>query len=238
MVRTTQPSSPAGAPGSLKHRPSRAQSPERSAPAAAPAASRGTQAEVKTFVLDTNILLHNPNALFVFKEHHVVVPFMVIEELDKLKRLENDLGRNARETIRHLDRLRAIGRLSDGIDWGSISPTVGRGASMGENGKTGRITVDVGDYERPPAIAEDMPDNHIIAVAWHLKHQGKHAVFVTKDLSARIKSDSLGIITEDFENQKVDADRLYSGFVSVGVDGAMIDELYRDRMLPDRKSVV
>lgn len=197
-----------------------------------PRRSRDAYQGLKHFVLDTNVLLHNPNALFVFKEHEIVIPFKVIEELDKLKRLENDLGRNARETIRHLDRLRAIGRLSDGIDWGSISPTVGRGASMGENGKTGRITVDVGDYERPPAIAEDMPDNHIIAVAWHLKHQGKHAVFVTKDLSARIKSDSLGIITEDFENQKVDADRLYSGFVSVGVDGAMIDELYRDRMLP------
>jgi predicted ribonuclease YlaK len=174
---------------------------------------------IKHFVVDTNVLLHNPNALFVFKEHHVVIPFKVIEELDKMKRLENDLGRSARECIRHLDRLRAIGRLNDGVAWGSVSPGVGKGASIGENGKTGTIRVDVTDYERPPAIADDVPDNHIIAVAWHLRQQGKHAVFVTKDLAARIKSDSLGLPTEDFENQKVNADRLYGGYVSVEVRG-------------------
>lgn len=187
---------------------------------------------IKHFVVDTNVLLHNPNALFVFKEHHVVIPFKVIEELDKMKRLENDLGRSARECIRHLDRLRAIGRLNDGVAWGSVSPGVGKGASVGENGKTGTIRVDVTEYERPAAIAEDVPDNHIIAVAWHLKQQGNLAVFVTKDLAARIKSDSLGIPTEDFENQKVNADRLYSGFVSVESEGSLIDELYRDRLLP------
>lgn len=199
---------------------------------------------VKTFVLDTNVLLHNPNALFVFQENHVVIPFKVIEELDKMKRLENDLGRNARETIRHLDRLRAIGRLNDGVDWGSISPTVGAAASTapgGRNGKgthpsqpakTGFIRIDVTEYQRPAAIAEDVPDNHIIAVAWHLKQTGVRVVFVTKDLSARIKSDSLGIKTEDFENQKVDADRLYSGFLTVTTEGSLIDELYKDRLLP------
>jgi PhoH-like ATPase len=189
-------------------------------------------AAIKHFVVDTNVLLHNPNALFVFKEHHVVIPFKVIEELDKMKRLENDLGRSARECIRHLDRLRAIGRLNDGVAWGSVSPGVGKGASVGENGKTGTIRVDVTDYDRPAAIAEDVADNHIIAVAWNLRQQGKHAVFVTKDLAARIKSDSLGIPTEDFENQKVNADRLYNGFVSVEAEGSLIDELYRDRLLP------
>src|SRR5262249_19529342 len=63
--------------------------------------------EIKHFVLDTNVLLHNPNALFVFQEHEVVIPFAVIEELDKLKRTNDDIGRNARECIRHLDRLRS-----------------------------------------------------------------------------------------------------------------------------------
>jgi PhoH-like ATPase len=186
---------------------------------------------IKHFVVDTNVLLHNPNALFVFKEHHVVIPFKVIEELDKMKRLENDLGRSARECIRHLDRLRAIGRLNDGVAWGTVSPGVGKGASVGENGKTGTIRVDVTDYQRPAAIADDVADNHIIAVAWNLQQQGCLAVFVTKDLAARIKSDSLGIPTEDFENQKVNADRLYAGFVAVESEGALIDELYRDRLL-------
>jgi len=89
----------------------------------------------------------------------------------------------------------------------------------------------VKDYPRPQAISEDSPDNRIIAVAWHLKETGTRTVFVTKDLAARIKSDALGIKTEDFTNQKVDADRLYTGYITATTEGALIDELYRDRLL-------
>ena len=77
-----------------------------------------------------------------------------------------------------------------------------------------------------------MPDNRIIAVAHHLKAEGHRAVFVSKDLGARIKSDALGIKTEDFENQKVDADRLYAGYEDVVVPTGVIDRMYADRMLP------
>jgi PhoH-like ATPase len=191
---------------------------------------RGAERGVKRFVLDTNVLLHNPNALFVFQENDVIIPFPVIEELDKLKKREDDIGRNARESIRHLDRLRGQGRLIDGVRWGVASPTVGAGGSSA-NGKTGTVRIDVNEYERPPVIAEDSPDNRIISVAWHLHEGGHRAVFVSKDLSARIKSDSLGIKTEDFENQKVDADRLYTGFISAEAPGELIDELYQQRML-------
>ena len=200
----------------------------------AKATKEGTDTEVgvKNFVVDTNILLHNPNALFVFKEHNVVIPFTVIEELDKLKRKEDDLGRNARETIRHLDRLRTQGRLTDGVAWGGFSPRVGAAASVGADGQTGTIRIDVGEHERPDAIREEMPDNRIIAVAWNLHKQGIRTVFVSKDLSARIKSDALGIKTEDFENQKVDSDRLYTGYLNLEVEDALIDQLYKDRLLP------
>jgi PhoH-like ATPase len=172
----------------------------------------------KHFVLDTNVLLHNPNALFVFKEHHVVIPFPVIEELDKMKRRDDDIGRNARQCIRHLDRLRSIGRLTEGVQWGSIAPST-------LNGDTGAIRIDVADDRRPPALSEDKPDNLIISVAWRLNEQGMRAVFVSKDLGARIKSDALGIHTEDFENQKVDADALYSGYITIGADGDTSDVL-------------
>jgi len=187
---------------------------------------------VKHFVLDTNVLLHNPDAVFVFKEHHVVIPFMVIEELDKMKRKEDDLGRNARACIRHLDRLRAIGRLSEGVAWGALGVLPGTAHSTAPGGLTGTVRIDVTERPRPDAISEDSPDNRIINVAWHLKKAGVRTVFVTKDLSARIKADALGIRTEDFSNQKVDADRLYTGFVTADVDSALIDELYRDRLLP------
>jgi PhoH-like ATPase len=178
----------------------------------------------KHFVLDTNVLLHNPNALFVFKEHHVVIPFPVIEELDKMKRRDDDIGRNARQCIRHLDRLRSIGHLTDGVQWGSIAPST-------LNGDTGTVRIDVGEDARPAMLAEDKPDNQIISVAYHLREQGMRAVFVSKDLGARIKSDALGIHTEDFENQKVDADTLYSGYITIETDGETIDDMYNNRML-------
>jgi predicted ribonuclease YlaK len=157
---------------------------------------------IKTFVLDTNIVLHNPDAIFVFKEHDVVLPFTVIEELDKMKRKDDDLGRNARACIRNLDRLRAIGALTKGISWSELGPMAGKAFSAGPNGKTGTVRIDVRDLTRPAAIGEDMPDNRIIAVAYHLMRDGHSVVFLTKDLSARIKADSLGITTEDFQNQK------------------------------------
>ncbi len=203
----------------------------KAAGAARAAVAEPETTEVKHFVVDTNVLLFNPNALFVFQENHVVIPFTVIEELDKLKRKEDDLGRNARECIRHLDRLRTLGRITEGVNWGETSPGVGMGASTGRNGKTGTIRIDVTEHARPDALREDRPDNRIIAVAWHLHTQGRRAVFVSKDLSARIKSDALGIRTEDFSNQKIDAERLYTGFFAVQCPGELIDELYRDRLL-------
>ncbi|UYV13566.1 MAG: PhoH family protein [Phycisphaera sp.] len=186
---------------------------------------------VKQFVLDTNVLLHNPNALFVFQDNNVIIPFAVIEELDKLKRQEDDIGRNAREVIRRLDRLRAKGTLIEGVRWGDTSPQAGAAASTA-NGATGLIKVVISDRDRPHAIAEDTKDNRIIAVAWELHDKGNRTVFVSKDLNARIKSDAMGIPTEDFQNQKIDADRLYMGYVTVSVEGNLIDQLYDERMLP------
>lgn len=178
---------------------------------------------VKHFVLDTNVLLHNPDALFVFQENHIVIPYPVIEELDAMKRREDDVGRNARAAIRHLDRIRREGMLTEGVDMSRLG-VAARGAS-------GTLSIDTEDHERPAVIHQDKADNRIIAVAWHLHRQGKRAVFVSKDLAARIKSDALGIRTEDFQNQKVDADRLYTGFIEIETPRELIDELYRDRML-------
>ncbi|TVQ60863.1 MAG: PhoH family protein [Phycisphaerales bacterium] len=222
-------SAPSGAPAASEHDTRR--------PQPARGRSRESHVGVKHFVLDTNVLLHDPNALFVFHEHHVVIPYPVIEELDSMKRREDDVGRNARECIRHLDRLRNLGKLTEGVTWGDASIRVNTPAgTVPDDGKTGTVRIDVADYDRPPAIRHDSPDNRIIAVAWHLHQDPKHhAVFVSKDLSARIKSDSLGIRTEDFENQKVDADRLYAGYATCVCPGDLIDELYREKLLPIEK---
>ena len=179
--------------------------------------------EPKFYVLDTNVLLHNPNAMFVFQENHVVIPYPVIEELDAMKRREDDVGRAARSSIRFLDRLRKYGHLTAGVELSKLGVKAG--------GASGTLSIDIDDHDRPPIIASEQPDNRIIAVAWSLYKAGKRAVFVTKDLAARIKSDSLGIQSEDFLNQQVDSDRLYTGFLELETSSDIIDTLYRDRML-------
>ncbi len=172
--------------------------------------------DLKYFVLDTNVLLHNPAALFMFDDNQVVIPFAVLEELDKFKKQNDDVGRNAREVIRHLDRLRAKGTLSDGVEW---------------NGHGGTIRVEFALGDRPEWLAADQPDNRIIAVAWNLAKNKKTAVLISKDINVRLKSDGLGLLTEDFEAQKVDADRLYNGYCSLGLPGDIIDTLYEEKQL-------
>jgi PhoH-like ATPase len=203
----------------------------RTAPA--PAVSLGPAAQdkgIKHFVVDTNVLLHDPGALFVFQEHEVVIPFSVIEEIDKFKREPGDIGRSARECIRHLDRLRELGRLVEGVPWAAGAPS--RPSGNGGKVKTGTVRIDTTDHPRPAMLAAEKPDNLIIASAYAMHRAGMQAVFVSKDLNARIKADVLGITTEDFENSKVDADRLYAGHMTIDVPGDLIDDLYRDRMLP------
>src|SRR4051812_3329699 len=172
---------------------------------------------VKTFVVDTNVLLHNPNAIFLFADNDVVIPFDVIEELDKFKTNNDDLGRNARTVIRHLDRLRGQGNLADGID-------------VKETGGTIRIILEE-DQKLCPGLNANTPDNRIICCAYALKQEGKRVVFVSKDIAARIKSDTMGIKAEDFENQKVDFERLYTGYQEVQVGGDAIDTLFQEKQL-------
>src|SRR3982751_2147344 len=118
----------------------------------------------KTFVLDTNVLLHNPSALFMFAEHDVVIPFDVIEELDKFKTNTDDLGRNARTVIRHLDQLREAGNLSQGV------PT--------QTG--GKVHVILEETQQLcPGLTANTPDNRIICTASNLNRQGKRVVFIS-----------------------------------------------------------
>lgn len=193
-------------------------------PAPAPAPEKPGGTGVKSFVLDTNVLLHNPDALFMFKEHNVIIPLPVVEELDRFKRGNDDLGRNARHCIRKLDQLRKRGRLNEGVRWGDP-----------RSDKTGLIRIDTTEPERPPILKDGGADNQIIAVAYDLHRRGENVVFITKDMNVRIKSDALGVPTEDFEAQKVDTDRLYSGFTTIDVSGELINDMYDQRMLPLEK---
>jgi PhoH-like ATPase len=170
----------------------------------------------KYFVLDTNVLLHNPESITSFEDNTVVLPMTVIEELDSFKRHNDELGRSARHVIRHLDRLRAEGNLRDGVPM--------------ENGGILKITVEQKDM---PGIFMDMtvPDNRILAVANSLKSQGQRVIFVSKDINSRLKADALGIDVMDFEKQKCDFDSLYTGWQAKTVPGAVVDQYYEDEKL-------
>ena len=171
----------------------------------------------KHFVLDTNVLLHNPAAIHMFDEHEVVIPLSVIEELDHFKTNSDDTGRNARQIIRELDRLRQKGRLVDGV-------------KLNDHG--GTLRIDRCDQESLAHLDLDVVDNRILAVAHALVREGKQTVFITKDINVRVKADALGIVVEDFEAQKVDADWLYTGYAEISVPDTLIDELYQERQIP------
>lgn len=199
--------------------------PDAAAPNPATSSLPGTQASKadeknpahKHFVLDTNVLLHNPGSIFMFEEHTVVIPLAVIEELDQFKKNNDETGRNSREVIRQLDRLRAKGLLFKGVPW---------------NDEGGIVRIDRLDTSLPHGLDPHITDNRIIGVAFALHTAGVRTVFVSKDINARVKCDALGIRAEDFEADRVDTDWLYTGFARIVVPGELIDDLYGERQLP------
>jgi len=168
----------------------------------------------KSFVLDTNVLLHNPNALGVFDDNEVVIAMTVIEELDNFKHRNDDLGRHARQVIRTLDKARTQGTLTEGVP-------------INDRGGTVRL-VWLKDIQGLGDLDIRKEDNLILAVAYGLHKEDQHVVFVSKDIDARLKADALGMRVMDFEKQKVDFDRLYTGWREISCSGGLIDTLYRD----------
>jgi PhoH-like ATPase len=171
----------------------------------------------KSFVLDTNVLLHNPTALTSFADNEVVIPIDVIEELDRFKARDDTLGLNARAVVRHLDALRRQGSLSQGVP-------------IPQTGGTLRVDLQA-DGAVPPGLKPDRSDNRIIGVAYRLLKAGVATVFVSKDMNARIKSDALGIRTMDFEKEKVDFENLYTGWVKRTAAAADVEGFRRTSAL-------
>jgi PhoH-like ATPase len=171
----------------------------------------------KYFVLDTSVLLYDPSALTGFADNEVVLPFQVIEELDKFKKGSDDIGQHARQIIRFLDHLRTKGRLVDGVP-------------VEETGGTLRVVLGDDVPAHPNLHAAD-PDDQIIGAAYRLMQQGKPTVFISKDINARIKSDALGITTQDYEKHKVDFSHIYLGYREVQADRLTLDRLERDKTI-------
>ena len=168
----------------------------------------------KNYVLDTNVMLHDPRALFLFKDNNVIIPIYVVEEIDKFKRDLSELGRNARQVSRDLDAFREEGgSLTEGVPL--------------EEGGTLRVMFTEKELPRQ-FLNTHLVDNRILALATDVKEREPQVplVFVTKDINLRIRADALGLPVEDYETDKIENAEIYMGVREVDVSKADIDSFY------------
>lgn len=167
----------------------------------------------KTFVLDTNVLLQTPFALYSFGDNAIVIPEVVLEELDKFKRDNTELGANARHAARLLDELRSKGNLNEGVEL--------------ENGGTLRVELNYSNVKLPPSWSDNNNDNRILKVCKGLQDKGEKVFLVTKDVFERIKADILGIIAQDFFAEQVPVyEEQYRGRMEVYTSENKLNEFY------------
>ncbi len=162
----------------------------------------------KLYVLDTNVLLHDPEAIFGFEHSVVGIPIMVLEELDTFKTESSQRGFNCREVIRHLDILRGRGSLSDGIPL--------------DNGGILKVLFVTPEEHCNPPLPQTILDNRIIFTAYCEKLKGYDVRFISKDINARVKSDVIGIPAFDYIKDVVSADQLYKGWVTLQVPSVQL----------------
>lgn len=179
----------------------------------------------KLFVLDTSVLLQDPNCIFAFEENELVIPAVVLEEIDSKKRQADELGRNARQISRTLDALRQKGRLDKGVD-------LGNGGKLRIELNHKHISCIQG------AFYEINNDNRILAVALNLyeaeqeKEQPRKVYLVSKDALMRIKADILGVPAQDYlSDMVIKQNDLYPGFETIEVNPSIIDSFYTNKSL-------
>lgn len=143
----------------------------------------------KNYIVDTNVLIQSPNALECFEDNNVIIPIVVIEELDSLKNAEGEKGANARSAIRYLEKLRLKGNLLEGI-------------SLHNGGKI-RIEKNFIDVKLPEDFPDNKSDNRILKVCLGLSEDNERVILVTKDILLRIKAQILSIQAEDFSTEQV-----------------------------------
>jgi len=230
-VQARPPAAPETRTPATRGRSGKAATPEP-APALAPAAAtaataptvisntrkprRTTTTAGKLFVLDTNVLLHDPMCLFRFEEHDIYLPMIVLEELDGHKKGMTEVARNGRQTSRTLDAL--AGAQGADIALGLKLDTTGHR----EAGGSLFFQTEALDYPLPAALPQGKADNQILGVvaALRAKLSPREVVLVSKDINMRVKARALGLDAEDYQNDKVieDGDLLYSGAMALPPD--------------------
>jgi len=175
----------------------------------------------KSFVIDTNVLLHDPDAILKFRDNDVIIPLVVLEELDGMKRLSDELGKNARQVLRYIDGLknRKTGDFNQGMQL--------------EHGILVKIFVDIKPLDKNGfSLPLDRNSNKILFVAYKLREMQQQVVVVSKDFVMRVKAEAIGIESEDYEGLKVAYDQIYRGYRKLEVPKRDIDLFYKDGFLP------
>lgn len=180
----------------------------------------------KIYVLDTNVLLQDPLSIFSFETNEVVIPAVVLEEVDSKKRYMDEVGRNARYVSKLIDKFREIGKLHESIPL--------------ENGGTFRIELNHRSFVQLQDIfVEKTNDNRILAVAKNLsleeqeKEDGKSVILVSKDVLVRVKADAIGLKAEDYLSDRViEVENIYSGFLEGYISKEQLDYFYEKGELP------
>ena len=168
---------------------------------------------IKTYVIDTNVLIQAPYALECFEDNNLVLPLVVLEELDGLKKADGEKGINARAAVRKLEGYRQKGDLLQGV-------TLAGGGIL-------RIEKNFVHVELPPDLPDDKPDNRILKVCRGLAEAEKdnQVILVTKDIVLRLKAQIMGIPAEDFEREQIsDDDAQYTGRTEVYIPEGKVKE--------------
>jgi len=173
----------------------------------------------KTYVLDTNVLIQSPRALFLFEDNDIVLPVIVLEELDALKSGEGEAGANARQAIRFLETFRLQGNLTKGVEL--------------PGGGTIRLELNHKDIPLHNSYSGDRHDNRILKVCLGLMKEEKRTILVTKDIIVRIKAQTLGIPAEDFTNEQVSQlEQQYTGRITVYAPDDRMEEFKKEGLPP------
>ncbi len=172
----------------------------------------------KTFVMDTNVILHDSRSIYSFDEHDIVIPITVLEELDQFKKGSDIINYQAREFMRELDKISGDNFYSEGISLGE-----GKGMLYIETGKEfSKVLRD--------SFSENVPDHKILAVADYINKQRKNVVFVSKDINLRMKAKAIGILAQDYETDKIrNLDQIHKKadtFTNINDD--LINRLYKE----------
>lgn len=177
----------------------------------------------KVYVLDSSVLLHDPKAIYQFQDNEVVIPYAVLEELENKKGHPDNIGRAVREVIQSLDQLREHGQLTQGIKL--------------ESGGTLRIELNHSlPVGLPPASNLYLINNRILSLSLNMsREEERPVILVTKDIALRVKADVLGLVTEDYYNDKVFLPPVGDDVISVTLTDKEVDLLYQGSPISTRQ---